>query len=72
VLFSLLNFNETYSFLGWKYSVGFISSDMISEHLYHPAQDTLVLMCGPPPMINFACIPNLDKLGYDAKLRFSY
>ncbi|KAF0759747.1 NADH-cytochrome b5 reductase 2 isoform X1 [Aphis craccivora] len=57
---------------GWKYSVGFISSDMISEHLYPPAQDTLVLMCGPPPMINFACIPNLDKLGYDAKLRFSY
>ncbi len=22
-------------------------------------------MCGPPPMINFACIPNLKKIGYD-------
>ena len=31
-----------------------------------------VLMCGPPPMINFACIPNLDKLGYSQHQRFSY
>ena len=21
-------------------------------------------MCGPPPMINFACIPNLEKMVY--------
>jgi hypothetical protein len=21
-------------------------------------------MCGPPPMIKFACIPNLEKAGY--------
>ena len=25
---------------------------------------SLVLMCGPPPMIKFACMPNLDKLGF--------
>ena len=31
-----------------------------------------VLMCGPPPMINFACTPNLDKLGYSQSNRFSY
>nr|CAD7450017.1 unnamed protein product [Timema bartmani] len=41
---------------------------MIQEHLFPPSPDTLVLMCGPPPMINYACIPNLDKLNYDAKL----
>jgi cytochrome-b5 reductase len=57
---------------GWKYSTGFISAKMISEHLFPPSPDTLVLMCGPPPMINFACVPNLDKLGYDPKLRFAY
>lgn len=45
---------------------------MILEHLYPPAEDTLVLMCGPPPMIKFACDPNLDKLGYNTKLRFYY
>ena len=24
-------------------------------------------MCGPPPMIKFACKQNLDALGYDKK-----
>lgn len=57
---------------GWKFSVGFISAEMIKDHLFPPSPDTLVLMCGPPPMINFACVPNLDKLGYDSNLRFAY
>lgn len=57
---------------GWKYSHGFISADMITEHLPPPAEKNFILMCGPPPMIKFACIPNLDQLGYDAKLRFAY
>lgn len=57
---------------GWKYSSGFVSAEMIQEHLPAPSDETLILMCGPPPMINFACIPNLDKLGYGAKQRFAY
>ncbi|KAK7864189.1 hypothetical protein R5R35_004100 [Gryllus longicercus] len=56
----------------WRYSVGFISSEMIEDHMFPPSPDTLVLMCGPPPMINYACTPNLDKLNYDSKLRFAY
>ncbi|XP_057332663.1 NADH-cytochrome b5 reductase 3 isoform X1 [Microplitis mediator] len=56
----------------WKYSTGHINAEMIKAHMYPPADDTIVLMCGPPPMINFACTPNLDKLGYDSKLRFAY
>lgn len=57
---------------GWNYSVGFVSSEMIADHLPAPGKDTLILMCGPPPMINFACSPNLDKLGYDQVNRFAY
>lgn len=57
---------------GWPYSTGYISADMIEKHMFPPSSDTIVLMCGPPPMINFACTPNLDKLGYDSKLRFAY
>lgn len=57
---------------GWPYSTGYISTDMIEKHMFPPSSDTIVLMCGPPPMINFACTPNLDKLGYDSKLRFAY
>jgi len=57
---------------GWKYSSGFITSDTIETALFPPASDNLVLMCGPPPMINFACIPNLDKLGYSQQQRFAF
>nr|CAG4648169.1 EOG090X0BKI [Moina brachiata] len=57
---------------GWNYSTGFVSSEMIAEHLFPPSEDTFVVMCGPPPMINFACLPSLDKLGYSPKLRFAY
>lgn len=56
----------------WKYSSGFISEEMLKNNFFPPADDTLVLMCGPPPMINFACTPNLDKLNYDPKLRYAY
>ncbi|XP_058807001.1 NADH-cytochrome b5 reductase 3 isoform X1 [Phymastichus coffea] len=56
----------------WKYSTGFVNADMIKDHMYPPSSDTIVLMCGPPPMINYACTPNLDKLGYNSKLRFAY
>lgn len=56
----------------WSYSTGYISADMIKKHMFPPSPDTIVLMCGPPPMINFACTPNLDKVGYDTKLRFAY
>ena len=85
----------------WKYSIGFISEEMIREHLPAPADKTVsrsppymlragamhrhvgarcashthtyaacvhglqvIFMCGPPPMIKFACMPNLAKVGH--------
>uniref|UniRef100_A0A8C2U9W4 NADH-cytochrome b5 reductase n=1 Tax=Coturnix japonica TaxID=93934 RepID=A0A8C2U9W4_COTJA len=56
----------------WKYSSGFVTADMIKTHLPPPGSETLILMCGPPPMIQFACQPNLDKLGYPKSSTFSY
>uniref|UniRef100_A0A8C5DC96 NADH-cytochrome b5 reductase n=1 Tax=Gouania willdenowi TaxID=441366 RepID=A0A8C5DC96_GOUWI len=56
----------------WEYSRGFISEDMVREHLPTPGDDTLILMCGPPPMIQFACNPNLDKVGHSEDRRFSF
>lgn len=56
----------------WKYSTGFVDADMIKDNLFEPSDKNLVLMCGPPPMINFACIPNLDKLGFSPEMRFAY
>lgn len=57
---------------GWNYGVGFVSEDMIKSHLFPAEESTIVLMCGPPPMINFACNPALDKLGYHPDQRFAY
>jgi len=56
----------------WKYDVGFVNEDMLAKHMPKPSDETLVLMCGPPPMINFACVPNLEKLGFTSEMRFSY
>ncbi|XP_063072082.1 NADH-cytochrome b5 reductase 3 [Engraulis encrasicolus] len=56
----------------WEYSQGFISAEMMGQHLPPPADDCMVLMCGPPPMIQFACNPNLDKLGHRQSQRFAY
>jgi len=56
----------------WKYSEGFITDTMIAEHLPGPKESTLVLMCGPPPMVKFACQQNLDKLGYPKPMQVSF
>ncbi|OXB61746.1 hypothetical protein ASZ78_002311 [Callipepla squamata] len=56
----------------WDYSQGFVNQDMIRDHLPPPQSDVLILMCGPPPMIQYACVPNLDKLGYAKDMRFSF
>jgi len=52
---------------GWKHKTGFITPEMIKECLPPPSPETLMLMCGPPPMVEFACKKNLEALGYDKK-----
>ena len=73
VVFSFLQCDSiVVVFVDWKYSSGFVSDQMIKENLPAPEEGTVILMCGPPPMINFACVPNLDKLGYSPSMRYSY
>lgn len=48
----------------WEYSVGRVSEYMMAHHLFTPAEDSLVFVCGPPAMIDTACFPILEKLGY--------
>ncbi|XP_005990886.1 NADH-cytochrome b5 reductase 3 [Latimeria chalumnae] len=57
---------------GWEYSQGFVNEDMICKHMPPPGDGILILLCGPPPMIEYACNPNLDKLGYTLDMRFAY
>eukprot|EP00339_Tiarina_fusa_P005692 CAMPEP_0117029582 /NCGR_PEP_ID=MMETSP0472-20121206/21407_1 /TAXON_ID=693140 ORGANISM="Tiarina fusus, Strain LIS" /NCGR_SAMPLE_ID=MMETSP0472 /ASSEMBLY_ACC=CAM_ASM_000603 /LENGTH=279 /DNA_ID=CAMNT_0004737385 /DNA_START=148 /DNA_END=984 /DNA_ORIENTATION=+ len=48
----------------WTYSQGFINKEMVENHLPAPSDTTVILMCGPPPMIKFACVPNLTEVGH--------
>lgn len=52
---------------GWKYSVGHITESILREHVPPASEDCLALTCGPPPMIQFAVQPNLEKMKYDIK-----
>uniref|UniRef100_A0A8C5M9K2 NADH-cytochrome b5 reductase n=1 Tax=Leptobrachium leishanense TaxID=445787 RepID=A0A8C5M9K2_9ANUR len=56
----------------WDYSQGFVNEDMIKAFIPAPSDDILILMCGPPPMVQYAINPSLDKLGYPQDRRFAY
>ncbi len=57
---------------GWSYSSGFVNEQMLSEHIPKPNTSSIIGMCGPKPMIDFACIPNLNKLGFQASEYFPF
>lgn len=56
---------------GWKGGVGFVSKEMIKEHLPAPADDIQILRCGPPPM-NKAMGAHLEDLGYSPAMQFQF
>ena len=57
---------------GWSYSSGFVNEEMIKDHLPQSDEHSVILMCGPPPMIKYACVPNLEKLGFKPDQYFSF
>lgn len=56
----------------WQHKKGFITDEMIKECLPPPSENPLVFMCGPPPMVEFACKKNLEKLGYEKSSYHSF
>ncbi|KAK3991040.1 hypothetical protein QBC44DRAFT_341388 [Cladorrhinum sp. PSN332] len=55
------NSDKTSSF--WTGLSGFVNAEMIKEYLPVASDDTKVLLCGPPPMVN-AMTKNLLSLGF--------
>ena len=49
---------------GWQYSSGFVSEDMLREHMPEASDETLILFCGPPPMEKYAVAPHVKTLGH--------
>lgn len=51
---------------------GFISKEMCEANLPKAAADTIAFMCGPPAMLKFACVPNLETMGYSKEDYFAF
>ena len=43
---------------------GFISEEMIKFFMPAKEEEPMMLMCGPPPMVEFACKKNLLEMGW--------
>eukprot|EP00897_Mesotaenium_endlicherianum_P010740 jgi/Mesen1/9695/ME000069S09098 len=48
----------------WPYSIGYLTVEMMREHLPAGDPETFAFMCGPPPMLERCCKPNLKELNY--------
>lgn len=67
----VLNNPPTDSKWGWKGSAGFVTKEILKEHLPAPGPRTLVLRCGPGPM-NKAVGAALEELGYTRDMTFEF
>ncbi|KAL7063761.1 hypothetical protein AAHC03_0970 [Spirometra sp. Aus1] len=56
----------------WPYGVGYVDSRMMEEHIFPAGPDSLALVCGPPPMVQSACIPGLKAVGYTADMYYAF
>jgi len=56
---------------GWTQGAGFISPDMIQKNLPPPATDAIILLCGPPPMMN-SMVKHLQSLDYSEDQFFQF
>jgi nitrate reductase (NAD(P)H) len=55
---------------GCGYSVGFVTENILREHVPEGGEDALALACGPPAMIQHAVAPNLEKMKYHRSSSF--
>ncbi|GIL58869.1 hypothetical protein Vafri_13837 [Volvox africanus] len=56
---------------GWQGGSGFITKEMIAEHLPSPGVGHMVLRCGPTPMMT-AMKQHLDALGFAEEAQFQF
>lgn len=47
----------------WTGGVGYVTPDMIQANLFPASEDTVTLLCGPPPMVK-GCKRSLEGLGF--------
>lgn len=57
--------------VGWSGSEGFVTAELIRQHLAPPGADVMVLSCGPKPMVD-AMKAHFDALGHDEAAQFCF
>jgi len=55
----------------WTGPKGFVTTELIKQHLPPPSSSTMILLCGPKPMVD-AMEKNLLSLGYTEDMYFKY
>jgi NAD(P)H-flavin reductase len=55
----------------WKFGKGYVTVDMMRENLPDPDENSILLFCGPPPMIS-ALEKNAEKMGYSSSKYFAF
>lgn len=55
----------------WNYSVGFVTDSLLKEKMPEPAEDSIVLYCGPPPFEDMMK-KHLTTLGYKDSMVFKF
>lgn len=55
----------------WAGAKGFVTQQLIQQHLPAPAKDALILLCGPKPMVD-AMEKHLLAIGYTEEMYFKY
>ena len=55
----------------WSGGVGYVSKDIVHEHLPLPHEDVVTLRCGPPPM-NRTVEGILDASGFTKEMQFEF
>jgi cytochrome-b5 reductase len=57
---------------GWTQGVGFVTKQMIVDHLPEKGDNMNILMCGPPPMTNGMTKILKEELGFERKHYFVF
>jgi NAD(P)H-flavin reductase/cytochrome b involved in lipid metabolism len=56
----------------WDGEAGFVSEEMLRKYMPPPSKDSMIFLCGPPPMIKKALNPALKMLGYENEWVFRF
>jgi len=55
----------------WNGGVGYVTPQMMTEQLFPAGEDTVTLLCGPPPMVR-GCKRGLESVGFTKDRLFSF